>query len=306
MTLTTIIIPINQNIVSATGYYYGELDYNWVHDVGLDNLSKIVHYNKTYNIPKGRFYGANGSLYAAQLIEDWMNESSQNLNVTIYKEAVGDNSYNGEEGKVIRRANNKTDIVSCGLLFRNTTSSATIPLTEFYPLPKLIYEDDNITSEWPIGGGDHWKEVVSIGRDAFRDIAIIPTSYVVMDNTINSIEHSVTGEIVQINDYSTAINNQTQGKLHLLEFETNECADIYQNKIDYVAESNGTGFIIITSNPSYMKNLNIDTFGVTISPEDGETATPNELMDKSFRKDGFEVIIRKPVPLDIITLFILF
>ncbi|MBU1940997.1 MAG: hypothetical protein KKC68_04425, partial [Candidatus Thermoplasmatota archaeon] len=227
MTLSTLIIPINQTIVSATGYYTGELDYDWVHDTVLDNLSKIVHYNLTNNIPKGRYFGSNGSLYAADLIYNWMNECTKNLDVTIFKEPAGDNSYNGENSTIVRRANNKTDILSCGLFFRNATSSATIPLTEFYPLPKLICGDltKNITSEWPKGSSDHWQKVASIGLDAFLDIIQIPISYVIMDKNINKIEQNFGRELVLINDYSIGLANQTEGKIHLIEFDTNESED---------------------------------------------------------------------------------
>jgi len=78
----------------------------------------------------------------------------------------------------------------------------------------------------------------------------------------------VGSEIVIINDYSSASENETAGKIHLLEFMTNESEDIYLNKIQNVIDSGGLGFIFESTNPSFIKNLSTSIFGVAISPQD--------------------------------------
>ncbi len=270
MCIATLSVPPNFNTIKASGSYKGELDYDWIYDVVVDNLSKIVHNNLTYNIPKGRYYGSNGSLYAAELIYRWMEENTKNLNVDIYNETVGDDNYVGDNQTWIRQANNKTDILSCGIKLRNSTSSATLPLTEFYPMPKLILDKEdavNVTSCW---GGSQWQKVnITSLESLLDDILQIPVLYAVMDDLNNAIEGTFGAEIVMIDDYHAATENQTAGKIHLLEFETNENDDCYQSKLDEVIESNGTGFIFITPNPSYIQNLSINILGVAVSPRDG-------------------------------------
>lgn len=188
MCIATFIVPTNFNTIRASGSYQGKLDYNWIYDVVVDNLSKIVHNNLTYNIPKERYYGSNGSLYAAKLIYRWMKDNTKNLTVDIYNETVGKDNYIGEYQTWIRQANNKTDILSCGIKFRNSTSSATLPLTEFYSPPKLITGDDvvNVTSYW---GVSQWQKVKITLLESLLDYILqIPVSYAVRDNLNNAVE----------------------------------------------------------------------------------------------------------------------
>lgn len=93
-----------------------------------------------------------------------------------------------------------------------------------------------------------------------------------------------------IDNYHAATETQTAGKIHLLKFETNENDDCYKSKIDDVIESNETGFIFITPNPSYIQNLSINILGVAVSPLVGVRIKPylnsNDVVVAAFQNES--------------------
>jgi parallel beta-helix repeat protein len=200
-----------------------------------------------------------------------MNESTRNIdnnNKSIYKSLIGDDNYNGCSKWVIRNSNNKIDILSYELNFTNGTSigTATIPNNESFPMPKRIY----VTTPVDVTS-DGLQKVELFDEDDYKNAFIepIPYSYQTMDYFNQSGISNLSSEVVLINDYSHASKNETTDKIHLLEFDTNECEDVFYEKIQDVLNSSGAGFIIITTNPSYLKNLSSSVFGVAVPPYEG-------------------------------------
>ncbi len=268
--LSTIMIPTNVEIVSGTGGEGDEieLDYDWIYDIVV-NLSNIIHNITTNGIHMGRDFGSLGEQKAAEYIYNWMDENTKNLNKSIHMYPVGDNSYTGEDKKVINRANDKIDIKSYGLTFTNGTVTATIKNNESFPVPRLIKKSGvvNVTSNWL---GSSYQTVVLMDEDDISDESTynVETSYVMLD-VASQIASGFAGEVVLIEDYRTASENETADKIHFLEFETNECDDTYTDKIQNVIDSNGFGFIFVATNPSFIKDLPISAFGVAVSPKEG-------------------------------------
>jgi parallel beta-helix repeat protein len=255
-----------------------ELDYQWINDI-VGNLSEIVYNITTNDIHMGRYFGSNGEQEAAYRIRSWMENNSRNLSgTTVYLDRVGNNSAIGDYYKILDRSNNKIDIHDYGLILKNSTLTIRIPNTEIFPKPKMV-----------------WSETeVEVTSDGFRDIEIInlsevtnelsacemDISYVLFDNQ-DALYQSFVGEVVQIEDYSSATENETANKVHFLEFLTNESEDTYYSKIEQAKNSNALGFVIVTTNPSYIKNLSISAFGIAISTEDGAKIKNQLNNDKS-------------------------
>lgn len=172
----------------------------------------------------------------------------------------------GSDEKIIQNADNKIDILSYELKFTNETNNATIPNNESYPIPKLIYgpAPHDVTSSG-------LKKVVLYDVDDFSDLLYdsIPYTYQMMDYFNQYGISNFSSEVVLIEDYSHTSKNETADKIHFLEFSINESEDVYYDKIQKVLDSDGAGFIIATSNPSYLKNLSISAFGVAVSPYEG-------------------------------------
>lgn len=269
--LSTILIPTKVEIIRGAGGGGGEieLDYDWIYDIVV-NLSSIVHNITTNDIHMGRDFGSLGEQKAAEYIYNWMDENTKNLNKSIHKYPVGDDSYTGEDYKVIKRANDKMDIISYGLTFTNGTVNATIKNNESFPVPRLIIKKNgivNVTSKWL---GSLNQKVVLMDEDDISNESTfnVETSYVMLDAT-SQIASGFAGEVVLIEDYYAASENETAEKIHFLEFETNECDDTYIDKIQNVINSNGSGFIFVATNPSFIKDLSISAFGVAVSPKEG-------------------------------------
>jgi parallel beta-helix repeat protein len=241
------------------------LNFQWIHEI-VENLSLIVKENKTYSLWQGRDFGTNGEREAAYRIRDWMILHSQNLNATVYLDRVGNDSYPGsdDDENVQHRANNIIEISDYCLQLNSSSVTLTIPDNETFPIPKLVLKET-------------WTEVTSGGFCDIEPVNItkledlvsdrIAISYTLLGND-NAVHENFVTEVVRVDDYLTTSENNTTGTIHFLEFLTNESEDTYQMKVDNVADSDGSGFLISSTNPSYLRNLSINSFGLAISPED--------------------------------------
>ena len=266
MIISSIVIPTNVKFANAAGGGQEQpLNYSWINEI-VENLSLIVKQNKTYNLWQGRDFGTNGEREAAYRIKEWMTLNSKNLNASVYLDRVGNESYTGPDYKIQHRVNDIIEISDYSLQLKNTTIiSLTIPDNETFPIPKLVWSEawTEVTS-----GGFYDVEPVSGSTLTNLISDQLEISYTLLDNANAACEYSAF-EVVNIEDYSTASENETTGKIHLLEFLTNESEDAYQTKVDKVVDSGGSGFLFTSTNPSYIKDLPIDSFGLAISSEDG-------------------------------------
>ena len=242
------------------------LNFHWINEI-VENLSLIVKQNKTYQLWQGRDFGTNGEREAAYRIKEWMELYSKNLSATVYLDRVGNDSYDGskEDEEVQHRANDIIEIADYCLQLNNSTITITIPDNETSPMPRLIWKDT-----WTDINSSGFCDLESVDLITLRDLISdeFEISYTILGNTYTAYDNFNAG-IALIDDYSTVAENETIGKMHFLEFFTNESEDTYEPKVSRVIDSNGSGFLISSTNPSYIRNLSIDSFGLAISPEDG-------------------------------------
>ena len=78
------------------------------------------------------------------------------------------------------------------------------------------------------------------------------------------------GEVAYFEDYESASINDTAGRIHLIDIDHDECDDVFMEKANNVYNSNGTAFIAMVTNPSFINTLNISVKGMFISRYDGE------------------------------------
>lgn len=269
LTFSAICFPKNTivTVTASDGYEEVSLDYDWIYDI-IVNMSEIINKITTHDIYEGRAFGGEGDQAAADYVFRWMNESTRNIeNKSIYKSRIGSNDYEGNDEQIIHNADNKIDILSYELIFTNGTDNATIPNNESYPIPQLIFglEEKEFNSS-----GYQKVELYDINDFSNLLYDSIPYTYQMMDYFNQYGISNFSSEVVLIDDYSSTSINETTDKIHLLEFNTNESEDAYYDKIQKVLDSDGAGFVIITTNPSYLKNLSTSSFGVAVSPYEGE------------------------------------
>ncbi len=261
--ITGVLLPSNLMAVEASAEE-PELDHQWINGI-VENLSNIVYTIETNGIQIGRYFGSEGERQAAFRIRDWMANNSRNLaNSHVYLDRVGSNTHTGTYKDILDRANNKIDIHDYGLILKNDSLTIQIPNTEIFPVPKYVCDQLNVTS-------DGYRDIDIVNLfEIIEEISAseIDVSYALLDN-LDALSQFFVSEVVQIDNYSSATENETANKVHLLEFLTNESEDTYYSKIEQAKNSNASGFIIITTNPLYIKNLSISSFGIAISPEDG-------------------------------------
>lgn len=256
--------------VSATNYEEVPIDYTWMNN-SIHVLSEIIRNNLSYGLNQGRLFGTEGDRAASNYIYQWMIDNTNNLNVHIYKQRIGDNNYNGQNKtikKIYDKLNDKIDILSLSLNFTNGTGNgartATIPCNESFPVPKNVYWTHDVTS-------DGLQKVELFGQDDF-DCLIKETSlcsFIIMDYANQYGVGDFCKQLVYIQNYSQASENQTVDKMHIIKFNTNESEDTYMDKIQNVIDTGGDGFICISPDPSFLKNLSVPIFGISVSPNEG-------------------------------------
>lgn len=248
------------------------LDYVFMYDA-LEELSEIIldsEHGKDYNIFKGRVFGAKGEQYAADLIEDWLYENTDNLNVSkIVKERIGDENYSIFD--LMRNVNNKMEVLGYGLSFRNATSgspNATISNNESFPYPSWTLSSyyQNITVD---SGGyiDIKKPCVSWDGKSGSEMDFSPlnvTEYDLFYNLLNC-SGSIIGEVTYIDNYSNVSYEEKAGKIHLI----NVSDEDFNSTIEMLEECNASGFILIRDDFSTVKNWSINISGLAVSTENG-------------------------------------
>lgn len=125
-------------------------------------------------------------------------------------------------------------------------------------------------------------EVVLIPEEWYDEFHDIPESDEFFDeNLISKYSYHVeyfllndfekfSGNIVYIDDYETARLNDTEGKVHLIEFPPSFSDELFNTTVNKVVNSNGSGFIAIVTNPLFIKKVEVDIPGVAISRFDGD------------------------------------
>ena len=270
LTFATICFPKNtiETVSASGGYEEVPLDYEWIYSI-IVNMSGIINNITTHGIYEGRSFGGEGDQAAADYIFRWMNESTRNIdNKSIYKSRIGNKTYDGDKYKnVMLNSDNKIDILDYELNFTNGTHTATIPNNESFPIP--IGFGIGKTPKDVTSNGLQKVELFDYDDYESASYGSVPYSYQIMDYFNLYGISNFSSEVVLIDDYSYATENETADKIHLLEFNTDESEDMYYDKIQNVLDSDGAGFIIITTNPSYLKNLSLSAFGVAVSPYEG-------------------------------------
>jgi hypothetical protein len=236
--------------VEATGGGSGSkglvgLDYQKIYEK-TQNLTDIVFKVMDNGIYKGRAFGTEGERTAADRIEEWMIDFTDNLaqitDVTI------------EKPRIENKMNKKIEVLGFGLKLYDDTFTADIPNNESFPVVCYYMGSDEKTFT---------RNDIKVIKFPFRwkpPKSSFDVSYV----RLNTSNLGLWGqEVVFIENYSNASENETFNRIHLI----NVSDDEYNDTVDLIANLNGTGFILMRDNVSNITSWDIPIPGVAVSIE---------------------------------------
>ncbi len=233
------------------------LDTDFIYNI-TENLSKrFIDFSKYF---QSRYYGTEGEINASKYLEDCWKGNISTTNIIRQKIDKG----------IIDAIDNKYDIHDRSDI-KLKIGGDVIFDTEIFPAlgPCRTHNWNNariiITDETLYGKAE---ESLKKGNN-FNDYPRA-AEYVLLNDS-----GGVSGEVVYIEDYLTASKNDTEGKIHLLEFASNENNDVFNEKVQQVEESEGIGFIAIATNPSFIDKIYTNVTGVAISENDGNRIKMN-------------------------------
>jgi hypothetical protein len=250
------------------------LDYDFIYEV-IENLSYII-YDEEHaiheGIYKGRNFGTPGELHALEYLHDTIDLITNNLSANITLERIGNESISTRL-HMMKRVNNKMEVLGYGLSLRNATSgspNSTIPNNESFPFTPYIHlNEKNVTSggyvevHWPpIGHEEDPQNGEDLNYSAF---GLNVTKYNISFTLLNASNTVISGNITYIENYSNASYEEKAGNIHLTNASDNE----YYDTVDMLEECNASGFILMRDNVSNIKNWPINVSGVAVSAENG-------------------------------------
>jgi PKD repeat protein len=277
----SLIIP-NEHNIEASEQENGNvgLDYDFIYNDVTKSLSEII-FHKIYGIDqdiwKGRCFGTRGEREAADKIETWLYQNTDNLNVIkIKQEEIGNESFGFSDLHIMRRLNNKMEIMEYYVDLREGylgNPDVIIPNNESFPFPNytsnaewenhIVNSGGPIKIHWPpIGSNENPQNEDDINFSAFN---LNVTKYKISYTLLNSSVTFIMGEVVYLENYSNASANEKSLKIHLINVSNDE----YINTVDTLKNDNATGFILIRDNISVIKNWSINLSGVAVSNQNG-------------------------------------
>ncbi len=108
-------------------------------------------------------------------------------------------------------------------------------------------------------------ELMELKEELKKEQMLYEVEYLLLNDS-----GGVAGDVVYIEDYENASINETEGRIHLIEIDQNACDDVFNDMINKVYDSNGTAYIAVVTNPSFMDKKKTAIPGVAISRYDGE------------------------------------
>jgi len=266
--LTTILIK-NDTVVSASSSNQGgKVDYFFMYDV-IKKLCEIVfnpRYSVDQGIYKGRSFGTTGERYTAEWLNNTIQNITTNLNVTIVKERIGNDTYGLTEFNKMRLVDNNLEILGYGLSFRNTTSgppNATIPLNETFPFPSYTH-NRGILEPYNVSTNDNYYKVEFDPWPTTHSIGNV-VQYNISFSRINATENIVEGDVTHIENYRNSTQNQIEDKANLINVTDSEL----NNTITTLINHNASGFILIRNNITSIINWTLNLPGIAVSTQNG-------------------------------------
>jgi hypothetical protein len=234
-----ILIVSNECNVEASGQDNGNvgLDYDYIYNDVIKNLSFVI-YDQEFGIDqgiwKGRCFGTEGERYAAEKIETWLEQNTDNLNVLkIMKEDVGNESSKLPDLNMMKRVNNKMEIMGYYIDLREGYSDnpdVIIPNNESFIFPKFTlnaeWENHKVDSagpvkiHWPpIGSSENPQDGEGIDFTAFNlNVSKFNVSYTLL-NASNTL---IIGQVTYLENYSNATAQEKSLKIHLMNVSNDE------------------------------------------------------------------------------------
>jgi len=231
-----------------------DIDYQFIDNIVLQLTNEYLDYWQ------GREYGTAGERKAADDLK-----TAWDQNMPGYAPAVEDPIYISSTNVI----DDKLVIASQDdyHLFINDQEIPKSP-SKFQPIPCLLWGYRNINNREYIlkKAPDSWYQEL-YGRNS-QDIIQAPAPCFQI-NYYSLGGSDVSGELTYVQDYSS-FHPEGETGIHLIEIDNKYSDDIFKEKIDQVKNANGTGFIIITDNPTFINTQITDMPGVAISKKDGE------------------------------------
>lgn len=229
-----------------------DVDYEFI-----DNLvAQLANENQTYW--QGREYGTPGEQDAAQNLKNAWDQ-----NMPGYAPALKDSIYIGPLNKIDDKLV-LNDAWSYNLFINNQE----VPRTShsYQPIPCLFHKYQNIDNQEYVlkKAPDAWYQEIC-GRTSQEDVQApcYQINYFSLGGSI------VDGELTYVKDYSSFHPDGETG-IHLIEIDNAVSDDIFNEKMNQIINANGSGFVVITDNPTFI-NKKITTLpGVAINRKDGE------------------------------------
>ena len=254
------------------------LNYDFIYEV-IRELSEIIfddNYAKDHGIWKGRTFGTDGEREAMDKIRNWIIENTDNLTSSYTVERVGDESYGISDLNMMRKVNNKMEILGYYVDLREGylgDPDVIIPNNESFVFPKKTYWWDwfehtvdsggPVKIHWPpIGGEENPQDGEDVDFNAFN---LNVTKYNASFTLLNSSGSLVAGNVTYLEDYSNATTQEKAGKIHLINVSDEE----YNSTVEMLENDNATGFVLIRDNVIDIKEWMINIPGVAVSQENG-------------------------------------
>jgi parallel beta-helix repeat protein len=228
-----------------------------------DLAYKLAHITDSKQFWMGRAYGSPGEREAKRILSDeWNNNTDYDLeaeSITLNSEQYG--------GFV----NDKFDVTEQNYSLYIGNETEPINRSDYQPVPCLIPWFQHIQGNYTIRiPPENWYKNFPSSEELLEKTLKENNMLYEFKYTLLNDAPGITGEVVYIEDYESASIEDTQGRIHLVEIEQNACDEVFNETINNVIEYKGTGYIIITTNPTFIDTKNTAIPGFAISQYDGE------------------------------------
>jgi len=239
------------------------LDLNFIEEIA-QALAYVADQDENW---KGRAYGSSGEIEAAEYLEQKWHDYLSVYDLSIEEINFTDLPPEKQGGWV----NDKLDI-SPQKNFHLYVGSEEIDQEEYQPIPCLTNRFQDISDDYTVRiPPEHWYiNLNEIGKSLLERQLKENQMFFEFEYTSLNKACGVIGNIVYIEDYESASIEDTDGRIHLVEIEQNATDDTFNDTVNTACEYNGTGVIIMTTNPTLINKTNTVIPGIAISRYDGE------------------------------------
>jgi hypothetical protein len=291
--LISIIMLTNMKVQGTQSSYENVgLDYDFIYDNVITDLSEIIFdpvYGVDNNIWKGRCFGTLGENEAADKLVNWITNNTDNLiSLAIKKERIGNESIWLTHRDIMRRCNNKIEIINYHVDLEEGISGnpdVIIPNNESFPFPNItnkpIWENHTVKSGSPIK--IHWPPIDDTSFDTNNEInfsrfGLNISKYNISFSYLNT--SIIGGEVVYYENITNLSLSEKSLKIHLI----NVSDDEYINTVESLYNNYSLGFIIIRDDITNIKDSYVNLSGVAVSSQNGSLL-------KNLTENGTVVVI---------------